>query len=352
MPRTFAGHGRFDNRGVLWHLYCRVVDNFGDIGVAWRLAADLAGRGERVRLFVDDASALAWMAPSGAAGVDVRAWLEVIDGADVVVELFGAGLPAGAEAGLHINLEHLSAEGYVERSHGLPSPRRAASGKSSTAWFFYPGFSDRTGGLIREPGLRDLTAARGAGDERRVSLFSYANAATCGLLDALATKPTLLLVSPGPAATQVATLLGPSMTRGRLRAELLPYLAQPDFDALLRSCDLAFVRGEDSPVRAVWAGVPFVWQLYMQDDGAHAAKLAAFLDRFLSGAGGDSPAIDRSVRDMFLHWNGVTGVAAPWTAFEPTVLAAWRSHCVAWRQALARQPDLTTQLIAFANSKR
>ena len=345
---------------MLWHLYCRVVDNFGDAGVGWRLAADLAGRGERVRLFIDDASALAWLAPGGAAGVEIRPWTEVAGGADVVIELFGAGRPAGADAAagpggrnsVYINLEHLSAEAYVERSHGLSSPRRLANTDTATTWFFYPGFGDRTGGLIREPGLLDGRIERGSGDERRVSLFSYRNVAIDGLLEALAKASTLLIVSPGPAATQVASLLGPTMALGRLRAELLPYLAQPDFDALLRSCDLAFVRGEDSLVRAIWAGVPFVWQLYPQDDGAHAAKLAAFLDRFLDGAGSVAPTIDSAIRSAFLHWNGAAGVAAPWRVLEPALLAAWRSHCIAWRGVLARQPDLTTQLIDFANSKR
>ncbi len=334
---------------MLWHLYCRIVDNFGDVGVAWRLAADLAGRGERTRLFIDDASALAWMAPRGATCVEVRPWTEIIDGADVVVELFGAGLPEGAEAGVHINLEHLSAEAYVERSHKLPSPRRTASGEPGTTWFFYPGFSDRTGGLIREPGVLDLTAVHGPGSVRRVLLFSYRNDAIDGLLDAIATTPTLLLVSPGPAATQVAALLGPSMARGRLRAELLPYVAQPDFDALLRSCDLAFVRGEDSPVRAIWAGVPFVWQLYPQDDGAHLAKLAAFLDPFLD----DTVApLDSAIRSAFRHWNGDAAAAAPWRALDQNLWAGWRTRCMAWRSALVHRPDLTTQLIAFANSKR
>ncbi len=76
-----------------WHLYCRVVDNFGDIGVAWRLAADLASRGEDVRLAVDDASALAWMAPGGADRVEVCAWSDAArTSPDVVLELFGGAL--------------------------------------------------------------------------------------------------------------------------------------------------------------------------------------------------------------------------------------------------------------------
>ena len=337
---------------MLWHLYCRVVDNFGDVGVAWRLAADLAGRGERVRLFVDDASALAWLAPHGAAGVEVLPWAAVARDADVVVELFGAGLPAGTDDdAVNINLEHLSAEVYAERSHGLPSPR-GSDGLTATTWFFYPGFSDRTGGLIREPGLLDRPAERDPGDGRRVSLFSYDNDAIPGLLDALADAPTLLLVSPGPAAAQVSAALGSTLRRGALRAQLLPYLAQPEFDRLLRSCDLAFVRGEDSPVRAIWAGVPFVWQLYRQDDGAHAAKLAAFLDRFLADPGDAVQPIDAAVRDTFCHWNSMPSSTTPWQALEPAALAAWRRLCHAWRRTLARQPDLTTELIAFAHAKR
>ena len=78
-----------------WDLYCRVVDNFGDAGVAWRLATDLARRGERVRLAIDDARPLAWMAPAGASGVEVVDWSEPATTApDAIVELFGGGLPA------------------------------------------------------------------------------------------------------------------------------------------------------------------------------------------------------------------------------------------------------------------
>ena len=82
---------------MLWDLFCRVVDNFGDVGVCWRAAADLASRGEQVRLWLDDASALAWMAPGGREGVQVLPWesasAENAPG-DVVIEAFGCELPA------------------------------------------------------------------------------------------------------------------------------------------------------------------------------------------------------------------------------------------------------------------
>lgn len=338
-----------------WDLYCRVVDNFGDVGVAWRLAADLGARGETVRLVIDDASALAWMAPIGAAGVEVIGWDAGQPGpADVAVELFGAGLPAsaGAAASVRINVEHLSGESYVERSHGLPR------GVAPVTWYYFPGFVHGTGGLLREPGL--LATRRDFGDgsdwlrsrgidvrvgERRVSLFCYDNDALGAAVDALAAEPTLLLATAGHAAQQVRALLGPELQRRALRAVELPLLAHTEFDRLLWSCELNFVRGEDSLVRAIWAGAPFVWQPYGQDDDAHLVKLDAFLRRLLEGA---DAAVAEKVRASFGRWNGAQSDAP----FPLAPLCAWRRVVGAWRDTLAAQADLTTQLIEFARSKR
>jgi len=352
-----------------WHLYCRVVDNFGDIGFAWRLATDLAARGEAVRLAVDDASALAWMAPDGTHGVEVTAWDEPATTApEVVVELFGGGLPDGVPKAttsgqwpVVVNVEHLSAEPYVARCHGLPSPRRADDGRLFTAWFFYPGFDEGTGGLIRETGLFERRAAFDAAawlaaagittrpGERRVSLFGYANDAVGPLIDALAAEPTLLLLATGAASDGVATVLGPSLSRRRLRAVRLPYLTQPGFDHLLWSCELNLVRGEDSTVRAIWAGAPFLWQLYPQGDDAHATKLAAFLDRFLEDA---PPGLATTLRPLFANWNGLGGGSLPSGAFDPPALVAWAAHVSRWRDVVATPPDLVRRLIEFVESKR
>jgi uncharacterized repeat protein (TIGR03837 family) len=351
-----------------WHLYCRVVDNLGDIGVAWRLAADLASRGEHVRLALDDATALAWMAPGGADRVEVCAWTDVAPpGPDVVVELFGGGLPdaeaAAASAGhapVIVNVEHLSAESYVERSHGLPSPRRTAHGLAFTTWYFYPGFVEPTGGLLREPGLLERRrefdaqawlASKGLEarpEERRVSLFCYANDAVASMLDRLGDTPTLVLAAPGAASEQVREFLGTSLRRAALRALPLPWLSQVDYDRLLWSSHLNFVRGEDSPVRAMWAGVPFVWQLYVQGDGVHLAKLGAFLDRFLAGAPGPLVA---PVRSLFARWNGAAA-SEDFAALGPACLVDWSRHCERWREGLAAQDDLVTRLIRFVRSKR
>ena len=331
-----------------WDLFCHVIDNHGDLGVCWRLARDLAARGHVARLWIDDAAALAWMAPQRPAGIEVRAWPEGDVGVtpgDVVIEAFGCDLPpafvarmaARQPAPRWINLEYLSAEGYVERSHGLASPQFSGPGVGLTKHFFYPGFTPRTGGLLREPGLLDRQAAfdgatwlaqRGWAPrpgERVVSLFAYANPALPQLLAAMVAQPTLLLACPGPLQHLVADRPG-------LRTISLPYLAQDDYDRLLWACDLNFVRGEDSFVRAQWAGKPFVWHIYPQDDDAHHAKLEAFMAR---------AALPAPWREVWRGWNSL-GVLPPSLPMEEAV-----AHAPTWRAQLAAQTDLLTQLEGF-----
>ena len=334
-----------------WDIFCRVIDNFGDIGVCWRLAADLGARGESVRLWVDDAAPLAWMAPYGAPGVELLPWTAhppELDPRDVVIEAFGCDPPApfvrrmgqGRRAPVWLNLEYLSAEDYVERSHRLPSPQR----NGLTKWFFYPGFTERTGGLLRETALmaqrqdfdRDAwLAAHGMAPrpgERLVSLFCYTNPRLPELLEALAQEPTLLLVTPGAAQRALGG------DRGALRVRGLPWLTQADYDRLLWACDLNFVRGEDSVVRAQWAGAPFVWQIYPQHDAVHAKKLDAFLDRFDA---------DDSLRRLWHAWNEL----GPWPATWPN-RERWSEACRRWRDTLLAQEDLTTQLLEFVASTK
>ncbi len=350
-----------------WDVFCRVIDNHGDLGVAWRLCADLAARGQRVRLWVDDPSALTWMAPDGHADVTIVRWTDPapdLDPSDVVVETFGCDPPsrfvqrmaALDPAPRWFNLEYLSAEAYAQRSHGLASPMNVAPGHVLTKRFYFPGFTPRSGGLLREPWLLDAQrsfdreswfAARCVAPragERVVSLFCYVNTALPALLEVLSSEPTLLLVTPGAPAAQVQALFGASMRRGALRALLLPYLTQRDFDHLLWACDLNLVRGEDSFVRTQWAAQPFLWQAYPQTNAAHALKLQAFLDGFLIGA--DASLAD-TLRYAFGTWNGLP----PGPLVLPD-LQSWRAHCTAWRGSLASQSDLVTKLLRIVEETR
>ena len=341
-----------------WDVFCKVIDNHGDLGVCWRLAADLAARGDEVRLWVDDAAALAWMAPHGCAGVQVHPWADAVraEPADVVVEAFGCDLEPAYLAALAarsrrmgrppawINLEYLSAETWVERCHGLPSPVLSGPAQGLTKYFFYPGFTAATGGLLREPKLleRQRTFDRAAwlrsmgidpGSALLASLFCYEPPGLAALLDQLANspRPTRLLVTAGRAAAAVRQHL-PSGARGSLQVHWLPLLPQPEFDHLLWSCDFNFVRGEDSLVRALWAARPMAWNIYPQSDGAHGPKLEAFLDWL------QAPA---PLRQFQRAWNGLAGLLP---AFDP---AAWQPTFVAARERLLQQGDLVTQLRAF-----
>jgi uncharacterized repeat protein (TIGR03837 family) len=262
---------------------------------------------------------------------------------------------------LWINLEYLSAESYVARCHTLPSPVMQGPGKGLTKHFFYPGFTPDTGGLLREPDLlpRQANFDRAAWltkqgidwqGQRLISLFCYEPPGLTALLQALASDavPTLLLVTPGRAAAAVRQLFEDEITLqplwnigNMLSISYFPMFSQADYDHLLWACDLSFVRGEDSLVRALWAGKPLVWQIYPQDDDAHHKKLNAFLDWL------QAPP---SLRRAHHVWNGLPGAQAD-AATAPLVTAegvqSWQGTCQRARQTLLLQNDLASQLLDF-----
>jgi uncharacterized repeat protein (TIGR03837 family) len=371
-----------------WDIFCKVIDNYGDIGVCWRLARQIATHGQQARLWVDDASALAWMASGLTDGVDVRAWqgqppLGLPPG-DALIEAFGCDItPDWVQAvatadTAWINLEYLSAEPYVERMHGLPSPVLSGPLAGWRKRFFYPGFTPASGGLLREPDLQQRQAAfqreawlaaqgiRPEDGSQVISLFCYEPEALSSLLAQLERpderagqegqpRTTHLLVTAGRAAAAVQAALEARNPSGadsplRLRIHYLPRLSQDDYDHLLWACDLNFVRGEDSLVRALWAArpgpvarlqpIPFVWQIYPQDDNAHHAKLRAFLDWMLTR--GNAPAGLRAFHEI---WNGLHKAPLPALA-----LTNWAEAAQAARTRLLEQPDLRTQLQTMARA--
>lgn len=358
-------------QSLRWDVFCRVVDNYGDVGVSWRLAAQLAARGARVRLFVDPGEAgarsvLRWLAPQGHAGVlvcDVPGPLDAYAAPDVVVAAFGCALPeavlaamarAGAAGGRvdWINLEYLSAEAYAARSHGLASPVHGGAG-GVHKWFFFPGFTPDTGGLLREDGLIERRAAfdrarwLGAQDfawrgETLSVVFCYEPALLGAWIAAQAQRPSLLLVAAGRShdavRAAVAALPAGWNRAGQVRIEYLAHLPQEEFDRLLWSADFSLVRGEDSLVRALWAGAAFAWQAYPQDDGAHAAKVDAFLDWLAAPA---------SLRRFSRAWNGLEPGPLP-----PAELGDWAAAVQAGRSRLLAQDDLVTRLLRFISEKR
>jgi len=343
------------NQATRCDIFCAVVDNYGDAGVCWRLALQLAAEhGWRVRLWIDDPTPLLQMAPDQAAGpVDVRIWpaawtapWPAADCADVVIEAFACEPPlpyieamaTRARKPVWLNLEYLSAERWVAGCHGMRSPHPRLP---LVKYFFFPGFDEATGGLLRE---RDYDARRQAFDEAAfraefglpprttkelvISLFSYKNSLLPELMRAWqASNRPIRILRPGHGE--------PAWIAGNLSVHPLPFLPQPRYDELLWACDLNFVRGEDSFVRAQWAAKPFVWQAYPQSDDAHRAKLDAFLALHPAGC----------QLEAFWHaWNHLG--TADWPAFaarQPAISKPMQQ----WANILAARSDLASRLVLF-----
>ncbi len=390
--------------GQRWDVFCRVVDNYGDVGVSWRLARQLAREhGKHARLWLDDLTVLAKLRPEidpardsqRLEGVEVARLRDPVDEpdvADVVVETFGCDPPeayvramaARADKPCWINLEYLSAEEWVESSHALPSPNPRLP---LVKHYFFPGFTARTGGLLRERSLinrRDEFQGDGGAQAAfwisligkapprhalKVSLFAYAGAPLESLARACLQYPgpVWLVASEGVAASALKSLVSPRHgtirrnahpggDRRELEVFTIPFLAQDRYDQLLWACDVNFVRGEDSFVRAQWAARPLVWNVYPTDDGAHWVKMAAFLARYADGL--DRPQA-AAVTSLWEAWNRrgdeeSSGSASPsvadaWAGFMGR-RAALEGHAKAWSAALAARRELAAELVEFARN--
>jgi uncharacterized repeat protein (TIGR03837 family) len=377
---------------MTWDIFCTVIDNYGDIGVTWRLARQLAREHAiPVRLWVDDLAAFHRIRPEidpGRAtqrldGVEIRRWtspLADVEPGEVVIEALACDLPeafvarmaARAPRPLWLNLEYLTAEAWAAGVHGLPSPHPRLP---LTKYFFMPGYQAGTGGLTREAwltGERDRfqanPAARSAfwaglglppeiAGETRVSLFCYDNAALPGLLAAWAAddRPPRLLVPVGKAWPAISAWFGlaaapepgATLCRGALTLHVLPMLDQDAYDRLLWACDLNFVRGEDSFVRAQFAARPLVWQAYRQEAEAHFAKLEAFLDLYVAGMDAELAAL---TREVWRAWNRETDVAVHWPAWRDALPELGR-HAKMWCDRLAEHSDTASNLLIFCKKK-
>lgn len=398
-------------------IFCRVVDNMGDAGVCWRLAKRLSALGWKSLLVIDDPAVLARMVPlldaaatrtgvvtvtgeSPESTVGVLHWdtmeaaanagdLSVIGGVwpRLVLETFGCRLPEAVETGLDdgrtrlwMNLEYLSAEDYAEECHRVWGFHPRLSVKK--LWF-YPGFTEKTGGLLFSPQdvvrqnrlLTDVNTVR----ERRAALgvepgleqllvFTYPSLPLEWLVAAMKALPQriAILLAPGAAGETLAARLREETSHQVIS---LPYLSQDDFDEVIWTSDLAIIRGEESFVRAQLGGTPFVWSIYPTEDFAHEVKLDAWLARF------GAAAVSEKEREAFAALSALThawlaGVTLPAPEVEkqryrpetdPTVaethfvtafLALWErkgdlKHLAThWREQLLSHGDLATAIVA------
>ena len=378
-----------------WDIFCAVIDNFGDIGICWRLARQLAAEhAVPVTLWVDDLTSFqkicAEIKPDKAqqqvAAVNIRHWSTDIDWttesvAQVVVEALACTIPLvyqqlmalQQQKPLWLNLEYLSAEDWVEDCHALPSPQPHLV---LDKYFFFPGFTGATGGLLQEAGLQhqatrfisdyvaqrafwqSLGIADSASYKQKISLFAYDHPQLESLLIRWqsAEEPVLCVVPEGALANQLGKLYpalnaaknpARDVTVGQLRLKILPFIAQAEYDKLLWACDINFVRGEDSIIRAHWAAKPFIWQIYRQAELAHLDKLNAFIKRYCARMPAE---VAEALQQFWLAWNTDTSLSSSWqkcSAFLPQIA----DYNQQWRTTLTANGDLASNLVHFVEKK-
>ena len=370
---------------------CRVIDNLGDAGVCWRLCRQLAHEHDCViSLHIDDRSALAQVlagaadptksdgiGDDGSASVEIADWPAddcPLPPLDALICAFACEPPAAWRAGLGpatapgrrplwINVDHLSAEDWIDSVHGLTSIKPS---DAAVEHYFMPGFTPASGGLLRVSALPaswlDSAPATPPGPRPhgpRLSLFCYPDEELLGWFDLLSRSagPIELRVPEGVARAPLARFLGEPLEAGRpiqrgaLTVSALPWFSQPGYDALLRDSELNFVRGEDSWIRAHWAGRPFIWQPYPQEQATRLLKLDAWLDRLTA----DWPAHEAGlVRRMMHAWSRDGSIESAWPDFAAWLFGPAGQADSGWRRfsaVLAAQTDLATRLVRFISDR-
>ena len=382
------------NPSLSCDIFCRVIDNFGDAGVCWRLAQQLVKEHHcAVRLIIDQWQAWAPLVgmpldaepafPLLFAGVEVHLWQAwamqqpAPVPANLVIEAFACELPNNTIQALQtsntpnvwVNLEYLSAEPWVADYHRLCSTH-PQNGLRKT--FFFPGFTAKTGGLLREANIIQTQQHRRQSPQTSeafwhslgytpppiqaltVSLFAYGHPHLSRWLSHLCHSPQAihLYIPAGRMLDAVQTVLNQTLPintciqKDALILCALPFLTQPQYDALLAHCMLNGVRGEDSFIRAHWAGRSFFWQIYPQEDNAHLPKLHAFLDRLTEHA----PApLAQVIRNWHAAWNNAPGapdILEAWDRFIEQYPTLTRHHS-AWTEKCAQNSNLAQNLMLF-----
>lgn len=312
-------------------IFCSVIDNFGDAGVCWRFCRELhlALPDSQIRLFCNDFVTLNRIENQ----LDISLSEQVLDAitiihinsltpqrcasiipADVVIEAFGCELPeaimpyVNQHTSLVINLEYLTAEAWAVGYHKTPSPLPTLKPEK---YFYMPGFLPGTGGVLIDSGMLKRSASvRASRNEILRSLviapfrdqmplttsgspvlvgtiFTYETDFS-GLCSALreTTQPFLIMLCGEKTHHSfLETVFGlpidvSAFTLGASMVVMVPWLSQTAYEDLLLCADFNIVRGEDSLLRAIQCGVPFLWQAYPQENDRHLEKSDALCNIF------------------------------------------------------------------------
>lgn len=303
-------------------IFCEIIDNFGDIGVVYRISKELKKIFQNVRIRIvlnrlEEFKAINkkvkdtdYQEIDGLICVTekyVKENMESFGVSDVFIEAFGCNVPeeyvkqAKENSKLWINLEYLSGEKWIEDFHLCES---LIDSKTLKKIFFMPGFSEKSGGVIIDSGFLERMKY---GKENRDevfkkyfkdfdlkdkfigTVFSYEKNFE-NLLETLKNyeKETVLLLMGEKTQKSFSEILKKNLTEdygnivkyGKITMIYSDFFSQEEYEEIISASDFNFTRGEDSFVRGIILGKPFMWHIYLQEEKAHMDKIKAFTERF------------------------------------------------------------------------
>ena len=303
-------------------IFCEIIDNFGDIGVVYRISKELKKIFQNVRIRIvlnrlEEFKAINkkvkdtdYQEIDGLICVTekyVKENIETFGVSDVFIEAFGCNVPeeyvkqAKENSKLWINLEYLSGEKWIEDFHLCES---LIDSKTLKKIFFMPGFSEKSGGVIIDSGFLERMKF---GKENRDevfkkyfkdfdlkdkfigTVFSYEKNFE-NLLETLKNyeKETVLLLMGEKTQKSFSEILKKNLTEdygnivkyGKITMIYSDFFSQEEYEEIISASDFNFTRGEDSFVRGIILGKPFMWHIYLQEEKAHMDKIKAFTERF------------------------------------------------------------------------
>lgn len=374
-----------------WDIFCKVIDNFGDAGVAARLARELAGSSKRIRIFIDDVKPISLIAPdllSQNSPIEVIEWtknakvFENFVPADVVIECFACNIPINCintlddSKSVWINLEYLCAEDWIEGCHGMMSME-----KGKKKWFFFPGFTTKTGGLNIEKRFissdcvseHSVTRAKNkilalfpkeysSVNNTLVSVFSYENESLAEIVNSSKchNESILFIIPEGRFSkflqkkyahrlTKYHDNSNTYITSKKNIVRFIPMTDQQGYDDIIAGCDFNVVRGEDSFVRTQIFAKPFAWHIYPQEEDYHLIKLDAFLKKMTEDW---DPTAQKLLFEFsyMLNKNVVNGCAE--TFSEILVMKqAFDKYAAKHRESIIANGTLAENLMKFVITK-
>lgn len=304
-------------------IFCEIIDNYGDIGVVYRTAKELQKifPESKIRVFLNRLdefkkinSQVIDLPSQNIDGIEYITFDYLRDNANklltaqVIIEAFGCQIPeeyieiAYDNSELLINLEYLSAEDWIEDFHLQSSP--LGRGKLKKV-FFMPGFTEKSGGVIADSNYleriqrvlenKEFYEKKYLSDiedrENKIvgTLFSYEKNFTPLLEDLKKLDKDVVILAMGEKTQDSLRKIlknfsiedfRNSLKYGKIEIRFLNFLNQEEYEELINIVDFNFVRGEDSFIRAVLTGKPYMWHIYCQEEYAHMDKIEGFLDKY------------------------------------------------------------------------